>query len=98
MWDLLDDLAAVDFQPAASVACSAGTLGAERGLNTAQAFGHLGFTNVLCWADPARDIAAALLTTGKSVAPEGFLGMLAVSAMISAGVPAAISAGVPART
>jgi CubicO group peptidase (beta-lactamase class C family) len=63
-------------------------LGSLYGANTAQAFGHLGFTNVLCWADPARDIAAALLTTGKSVAPEGFLGMLAVSAMISAGVPA----------
>ncbi len=37
IWDLLDDLAAVEFQPVASVACSAGTLGAERGLTTAQA-------------------------------------------------------------
>lgn len=58
------------------------------GVNTAQAFGHLGYTNVLCWADPARDVAAALLTTGKSIAPEGFLAMMGVAAAISASVPA----------
>lgn len=34
---------------------------------TGQAFGHLGFSNIFCWADPARDISVALLTTGKSV-------------------------------
>ena len=34
---------------------------------TGQAFGHLGFSNVLCWADPERDISVSLLTTGKSV-------------------------------
>jgi FAD/FMN-containing dehydrogenase len=37
IWGVLDDLAVVEFQPAASVACSAGTLGAERGLTTEQA-------------------------------------------------------------
>ena len=31
------------------------------------AFGHLGFSNILCWADPERDISVALLSTGKSV-------------------------------
>lgn len=35
------------------------------GLDTPRAFGHLGFTNVFVWADPDRDLAAALLTTGK---------------------------------
>jgi CubicO group peptidase (beta-lactamase class C family) len=35
------------------------------GLNTPRAFGHLGFTNIAVWADPDRDVAAALLTTGK---------------------------------
>lgn len=30
------------------------------------AFGHLGFLNILCWADPERDISVALLTTGKA--------------------------------
>jgi len=37
------------------------------GPNTAQAYGHLGFMNILGWADPQREIAAALLTTGKAV-------------------------------
>lgn len=34
---------------------------------TAQAYGHLGFMNVLGWADPARDISVGLLVTGKAV-------------------------------
>lgn len=37
------------------------------GPKTGQAFGHLGFSNILCWADPQRDISVSLLTTGKSV-------------------------------
>ncbi len=32
-----------------------------------QAFGHLGFMNTLCWADPERHISVALLTTGKAL-------------------------------
>jgi CubicO group peptidase (beta-lactamase class C family) len=32
---------------------------------TREAFGHIGFTNIFCWADPARQVAAALLTSGK---------------------------------
>ena len=34
---------------------------------THNAFGHLGFMNVLGWADPDRDISAAILTTGKAI-------------------------------
>ena len=34
---------------------------------TEQAFGHLGFSNILCWADPERDLSVSFLTTGKSV-------------------------------
>lgn len=34
---------------------------------TASAFGHLGFMNILGWADPDRDIAAAVLVTGKAL-------------------------------
>jgi CubicO group peptidase (beta-lactamase class C family) len=30
-----------------------------------RAFGHVGFMNILCWADPDRRIAASLQTTGK---------------------------------
>jgi CubicO group peptidase (beta-lactamase class C family) len=44
-------------------------LGSERmslfGWNNPQAFGHIGFTNVLSWADPQRQLSAALLTSGK---------------------------------
>lgn len=32
---------------------------------TGKAFGHIGFTNIICWADPERRVAAALLTSGK---------------------------------
>jgi CubicO group peptidase (beta-lactamase class C family) len=39
------------------------------GADTEFAFGHLGFTNTYTWADPARDISVALLTTGKTFVP-----------------------------
>ncbi len=35
------------------------------GPRTREAFGHLGFICIFCWADPSRDIAVSLLTTGK---------------------------------
>ena len=35
------------------------------GPDTPHAFGHLGFTNIFGWADPDREIAVALLTSGK---------------------------------
>ncbi len=35
------------------------------GPDTAHAFGHLGFTNVVAWADPERELSAALVTSGK---------------------------------
>ncbi|MGN8158728.1 serine hydrolase domain-containing protein [Salinisphaera sp. RV14] len=31
------------------------------------AYGHLGFMNILGWADPARGLSAALMTTGKAI-------------------------------
>lgn len=34
---------------------------------TTGAYGHLGFMNILGWADPKRDISCALLVTGKAV-------------------------------
>ncbi|MCW3038816.1 MAG: hydrolase [Solirubrobacterales bacterium] len=46
-------------------------LGAELlslfGPRTDQAFGHLGYTNTIGWADPQRSLAAALVTSGKPV-------------------------------
>ena len=35
------------------------------GPDTPRAFGHLGFTNIISWADPDRALSVALLTTGK---------------------------------
>jgi CubicO group peptidase (beta-lactamase class C family) len=44
-------------------------LGAPRispfGPGLGRAFGHIGFMNVFCYADPDRDIAVSLMTTGK---------------------------------
>jgi len=35
------------------------------GMNTQYAYGHLGYANIVCWADPQRDIAVSLMNTGK---------------------------------
>lgn len=35
------------------------------GPDTPNAFGHLGFTNIISWADPDRQIAGTLMTSGK---------------------------------
>lgn len=41
------------------------------GPDTQHAFGHLGFTNILAWADPERALACAVITSGKpTVYPE----------------------------
>jgi CubicO group peptidase (beta-lactamase class C family) len=37
------------------------------GRDTQHAFGHLGFTNMLAWADPQRAISCAVMTNGKPV-------------------------------
>jgi CubicO group peptidase (beta-lactamase class C family) len=46
-------------------------LGAELlslfGPGTEQAFGHLGYTNTIGWADPERGLSAALVTSGKPI-------------------------------
>ena len=35
------------------------------GPDTEAAFGHLGFTNIISWADPERQVTGALMTSGK---------------------------------
>ena len=37
------------------------------GWNHPEAFGHIGLTNVFCWADPERSLVAVVLTTGKPI-------------------------------
>lgn len=34
---------------------------------TGAAFGHLGFMNILGWADPSRELSAGLMVTGKAI-------------------------------
>ena len=37
------------------------------GRNTENAYGHIGLINKMCWADPDRDIAVSILTTGLAL-------------------------------
>ncbi|MBW2268607.1 MAG: beta-lactamase family protein [Deltaproteobacteria bacterium] len=59
------------------------------GWNHPRAFGHLGLTNIFCWADPERELAAAILTTGKPV--------LSLHAVRMAQLHSAIHAAFPPR-
>ena len=43
------------------------------GLDASKAFGHLGFSNILGWADPERRIGVAILTSGKPFVSLGTL-------------------------
>ncbi len=57
------------------------------GAKTPKAFGHLGFTNILCWADPERDISVALLNNGKPFLTPELLVWLNIPRTISARIP-----------
>ena len=57
------------------------------GPRTANAFGHLGFTNVLGWADPDRDISVALMNTGKPLLAARMLAWLNVTRVIGTRIP-----------
>lgn len=37
------------------------------GPDNPEVYGHLGFLNIIGWADPERDLSAAVMTTGKAV-------------------------------
>jgi CubicO group peptidase (beta-lactamase class C family) len=57
------------------------------GPDTSQAFGHLGFANIVTWADRERDISVALLNTGKLVAGVHMPWLLALLGAISRHCP-----------
>jgi CubicO group peptidase (beta-lactamase class C family) len=57
------------------------------GPSTPEAFGHLGFTNVLGWADPDRDLAACFMTSGKPFITAELLIWMNVMRTIAARVP-----------
>lgn len=57
------------------------------GMGTQRAFGHLGFTNVFVWADPARDLAASLMTSGKPALSAGIARTLWLMQTIARRIP-----------
>ena len=57
------------------------------GFNTRRAFGHLGFTNCLTYADPDRDISVALLNSGKPFVTVKLLRWLNIMRVISKKIP-----------
>ena len=46
-----------------------GDLASLYGPDSGEAFGHLGFSNMMTWADPSREISVGYLTTGKTFVP-----------------------------
>ena len=64
-----------------------GRLASLYGLRTQRAFGHVGFTNVFVYADPSRDIAVALMTTGKPALSPGLARTLLVMQTIAHRIP-----------
>jgi CubicO group peptidase (beta-lactamase class C family) len=57
------------------------------GPRTPAAFGHLGFINVLGWADPERELSAALLTSGKPFFGVHLLRLIGVLSTIAREIP-----------
>ena len=53
------------------------------GPGSQEAYGHLGFLSVLCWADPSRQLSVSLLNTGKSASPTGMLKWLWLLSVIN---------------
>ena len=66
-----------------------GPTGSLFGPQNPEAFGHIGFTNILCWADPERRISVALLTSGKPIVSPGLLRLVQLLSRISAVFPRA---------
>ena len=57
------------------------------GQDTDGAFGHLGLSNVIGWADPRRALSAGLITTGKALLYPGIDRFLRLTNRIAATVP-----------
>lgn len=57
------------------------------GPRTANAYGHLGFTNVLGWADPDRDISVSFMNTGKPLLSAKMWAWLNVTRVIGTRIP-----------
>ncbi|MDX2091624.1 MAG: serine hydrolase domain-containing protein [Kofleriaceae bacterium] len=64
-----------------------GRIASLYGMRTQRAFGHVGFTNVFVYADPSRDLAVALMTTGKPAMSPGLARTLMIMQTIAHRVP-----------
>jgi CubicO group peptidase (beta-lactamase class C family) len=53
------------------------------GIATPHAFGHLGFMNILSWADPERRLGVAILNSGKPVVSLGFIPLMNLVMQVS---------------
>jgi CubicO group peptidase (beta-lactamase class C family) len=62
------------------------------GPDTDEAFGHLGFTNVIAWADPRRELAVSLMTNGNPTVGPHLPGLWNLTRQIGAAAP---KVGVP---
>jgi len=57
------------------------------GPDTERAFGHLGWINIVGWADPERDLSVGLITTGKAPFYPEVLSFLDIPRRIGAAAP-----------
>ena len=57
------------------------------GIRCGKAFGHVGLSNILAWADPERDIAVALLNSGKPFIAVDTYHWFNIVRLISARIP-----------
>jgi CubicO group peptidase (beta-lactamase class C family) len=57
------------------------------GMHTRKAFGHLGFSNVLVYSDPERQLSVAFLNTGKPMLAPGMVPWAMLVQRLAAMVP-----------
>jgi CubicO group peptidase (beta-lactamase class C family) len=57
------------------------------GRDTQHAFGHLGYVNILGWADPQRALAAAIITSGKPIVYPEMMSFFGLSQRITTEAP-----------
>jgi CubicO group peptidase (beta-lactamase class C family) len=57
------------------------------GPDAPRAYGHIGFTNIISWADPERELAVAIITSGKPVVTLDVVRLWQVLSELNAAMP-----------
>ncbi len=65
------------------------------GPDTSHAFGHLGLTNIVAWADPEREVSCAFMTSGKPLFHPALFWMWEMFRRIGAACPKLHPGGAP---